>query len=112
MTTIDEYISKIKDSRLRKIMMKIVLIIRNLFPSAVESVKWGVPYYSVNKIGVISLAEYTNHVNLYFMSGAKLSSKLLEGAGKGMRHVTIASESDINEKEIVNLIKQAEKLAS
>lgn len=42
----------------------------------------GVPNNSVDKESVAAIAEYTNHVNLYFFSGAELSSNLLQGTGK------------------------------
>ena len=46
------------------------------------------------------------------MQGAKLSSKLLEGTGKGMRHVTVEAKAHIDEKEINRLIREAGKLAT
>ena len=70
----------------------------------------GIPNYSIKKEIIVAIAENTNHVNLYFFSGAALSSKLLEGIGKGMWHVTIKDSAEINETELSSLLKQAEKL--
>ena len=52
-----------------------------------ESVKWGIPRYSIAGEKIVAIREYKKHVNLYFFSGAKVSSKLLEGSGRGMRHI-------------------------
>jgi hypothetical protein len=80
-------------------------------PDAQESIRMGIPNYSVKGENIAAIAEYTKHVNLYLYSGAKLSSKLLEGTGKGMRHIKVVISSDINEKEIRRVLKQAAALA-
>ena len=67
----------------------------------------GVPYYKFKRVGVASIVHYTNHVNLYLMQGARLSSGLLEGTGKGMRHITISTEATIDEAEILRLLREA-----
>jgi hypothetical protein len=36
--------------------------------------------------------------------------RLLEGTGKGMRHLKIHSEKDINKKQIISWIKEAIRL--
>lgn len=52
---------------------------------------------------------YTRHINLGFWMGTQLHSDLLEGTGKGIRHIRIRSEAEVrtNETELVRLIKQA-----
>ena len=94
MSDVDEYVSKV-DPKLRRQFQKLRSIVKNALPGASESVKWGVPYYSLNGVGVASLGDYTKHVNLYFMQGAKLSSDLLKGTGKGMRHITIKTLAEM-----------------
>ena len=91
MTTVKGYIQNVKDPKLQKIMRRLTSMIRKSLPSADEFVKWGVPYYSIDGRGIISMAEYTKNVNLYFLSGAELDSKLVEGTGKGMRHIKIGT---------------------
>jgi hypothetical protein len=105
-----EYVSGIEDHRLRTTERKLRTVTRRALPDTVESLKMGVPNHSVNKGNVAAIAEYNTHVNLYFFSGAKLSSQLLEGSGKGMHHISIKSAQDINEREISRLLKQAKKL--
>ena len=55
---------------------------------------------------------YPDHVNLVFFRGAELDDpdKLLEGTGKGMRHVKIWSAKDIRKRAITDLIRSAVSL--
>ena len=49
-------------------------------------------------------------VNLAFFRGAELDDpeRLLEGTGKGMRHVTVKSVGDINEDAVGTLVRAAD----
>ena len=60
---------------------------------------------------VALIGDYKKHINLYFFQGARLSSDLLEGTGKGMRHIKIVGDSDINSAEVSRLLKEAAKNA-
>ena len=111
MSDVDAYIAGI-DPRLRGRFEELRSLVKKALPGVSESIKWGVSYYTHNGTGVASIAEYSDHVNLYLMQGAKLSSKLLEGTGKGMRHVTVEAKAHIDEKEINRLIREAGKLAT
>ncbi len=71
----------------------------------------GSPCYSVNGQMVALIGDYKKHINLYFFQGARLSSERLEGTGKGMRHIKVAVESDINPEEFSRLLKEAAKNA-
>ncbi len=83
--------------RLRKIILK-------TFPGIKEEMKWGVPAYNNGKYYFVSLKD---HVNLGFsikgLSKDKL--KLFSGSGKTVKHIEIKELKDINEKEIVKLLK-------
>jgi hypothetical protein len=61
---------------------------------------------------VASIANYSGHVNLYLMQGAELSSDLLEGTGKGMRHITVKTLAEIKETEFIRLLREAGGLAA
>jgi hypothetical protein len=52
---------------------------------------------------------FTAHVNVGFFRGAELPDphRLLEGAGKFMRHVKLRPERDINETALTKLIETA-----
>lgn len=67
----------------------------------------GVPWYEGNYY-IVALKD---HVNLGFSleNLSKEEKALLEGAGKTMRHIKIRSLKDINEKEIVRLLRIVNK---
>jgi len=56
------------------------------------------------------LMTYKDHINLGFFLGAKLNSRLLEGSGKGLRHIKVRNEGDIKNGEFSKLLKEAAKL--
>ena len=87
------YIDAIPDKKIRRLAKKVRTIIKKSIPEADESLKMGMPCYTIGKSMVASIADYRNHVNLYFFQGAGLSSVLLEGTGKGMRHIRIEEAS-------------------
>ncbi len=101
------YLNDISDDRVRRLAKKLRIVIRRSLPESEESMKMGIPCYSIGNKMITSIGDYKNHVNLYFFQGAKLSSKLLEGSGKGMRHIKIESEADILPDEFSRLLKEA-----
>jgi hypothetical protein len=109
-TNVDEYIGSIEDPKLRRLLGKVRRIVRKALPDALESMKWGVPNYSIDGKNVASITDYGNYVNLYFFQGAKLSSTLLQGTGKRMRHVRIKESKDIHQAEFIRLLKKAAKI--
>jgi hypothetical protein len=82
-------------------------IILRTFPNINEELKMGVPWYEGNYY-IVALKD---HVNLGFSleNLSKEEKALLEGAGKTMRHIKIRSLKDINEKEIVRLLRIVNK---
>jgi hypothetical protein len=111
LSDVDSYVSKV-DPKLRSQFQKLRLIVKEALPGVSESVKWGVPYYSLDGVGVASIADYSGHVNLYLMQGAELSSDLLEGTGKSMRHITVKTLAEIKETEFMRLLREAGGLAA
>ena len=109
MTDVDAYIANL-DPSIRKLAEKVRSLTARALPGALESLKMGIPTYSINGISVAAIADYTHHINLYFFSGAKLSSTLLEGTGKGMRHIKIRGARDVKEAEFARLLKGAAKI--
>jgi hypothetical protein len=101
------YIEAIEDKQIRMLMEKVRSVVKMAIPEAEESFKMGQPCYTIGKSIVSSIADYRSHVNLYFPQGAKLASALLEGAGKGMRHIKIETVSDIHPEEFIRLLKEA-----
>lgn len=66
--------------------------------------------------GLCSLALYPDKVHLHFGQGAQLSksdpAKLLQGAGKTVRHVVLNSSAEFDRAEIEALMAAALKLAN
>ena len=106
-----QYIEKIKEPELKRLAKKLRSIIREALPEAEETIKMGVPCYLINGKMIATIADYSKHVNLYFFKGTKLSSKILEGTGKGLRHIKISSDADIDEQEIARLLVEASLIA-
>jgi hypothetical protein len=86
-------------------------VIRNAAKSLQESIKWGYPCY-VGVGNICSILPYRDHVNLAFYRGEELDDpdELLEGTGKGMRHVKISSPKDIRSQAKADLIRSAVSL--
>ena len=99
---VTEYIEKQKSSH-KEICQKLREIILNLFPNIKEEMKYGVPYYD-NMYYIVALK---THVNLGFSikNLTKKEISLFEGSGKTTRHIKVNSFEDIDEKNILNLLK-------
>jgi hypothetical protein len=100
---VDEYIEK-QQSPQREICKKLRKIIFKTFPDIKEEMKWGVPSYGNGKYYFVALK---TDVNLGFsIKGlSKEEIKLFQGSGKTTRHIKITSENEIDEKQIVKLLK-------
>ncbi len=87
----------------KEICGRVRKIIKKTFPQLRESFENGVPWYEC-KYYIVGLKD---HVNIGF-SVKGLNQKeigMFEGKGKLMRHIKIYSLDDIDEKEIVKLLK-------
>ena len=83
-----------------KIVRKIIL---KTFPNLEESFKNGVPWYEC-KYYIVGLKD---HVNIGFsVEGlTEEEMRMFQGKGKYMRHIKIYTVDDIDEKEIIKLLK-------
>jgi hypothetical protein len=99
---VTEYIEKQKSSH-KEICQKLREIILNTFPDIIEEMKYGVPYYG-NKYYIVALK---THVNLGFsiIGLTKDEIALFEGNGKITRHIKIKTLKEIDEREIIKLLK-------
>lgn len=105
----NDYIQQL-DSPLKEVAEKLRTIINASSPDFVEQLKWNVPTYSLNK-NICSIMAHKHHVNLQIMQGALLEdSDLLDGTGRGMRHIKFSNVDEIDTDLISNLLKQAIKL--
>lgn len=84
-------------------------LVKSAAPGIVEELKWSRPIYS-NERGMFCYLHSTkNHATLGFHNGTALKDPkgLLEGTGKGMRHIKFKGMSDVNKPAVVALLKQA-----
>ena len=102
----DDHIIKQKSPQ-KEICQKLREIILKTYPEIEEKIWVGVPWYE----GRYYIVALKDHVNLGFAIRG-LSEKelgLFEGKGKTMRHIKLYSLDDIDETQIVKLLKVAEK---
>jgi uncharacterized protein YdhG (YjbR/CyaY superfamily) len=100
---VDEYIEKQKSPQ-KEICLELRGIVFRTFPDIEEEMKWGVPTYAKGKYYLVALKDQVNFG--FSLKGlSKEEQKLLEGSGKTMKHIKIRSLKEINEKEIVELLK-------
>jgi len=102
---IRQYIEKQKSPQ-KEICLKLREVILRTFPDIKEEINWGVPTFSEGKFYIGALRD---HVNLGFSINGLTEKEiaLFEGSGKMMRHIKIRTLKDINEKQIVKLLKIA-----
>jgi hypothetical protein len=98
----------------RPVLRRLRKLIKDTLPGVDEELKWGQPCYRTGREKVTCLYVIGDHVNLGFFRGAELDGPkgLLEGIGKGMRHVKIRVPSDIKRREIATVLKQAAGLTA
>jgi hypothetical protein len=108
--SVADYIKKHK-SPLREIVSELRKLVMSSSPGVSEDIKWGRPWYSKNGyLCYISTAKA--HVTFGFSNGARLNDPrgLLEGTGKGMRHVKLRSLDDIDRSLFRGWLKEAVRL--
>ena len=103
---VEKYIKKQKSPQ-KEICLKLREIIIKTFPKIEERMWAGVPFYE-KRYYIVALKD---HVNMGFaISGLPQKEiALFEGNGKTMRHIKFYSSDDINEKQIVKLLKISKK---
>jgi hypothetical protein len=108
---VDRLIDKLPVAQ-REIARALRAIIRQATPGLAESIQGGNACYAAGG-NVCSIIPYRGHVNLAFFRGAELDDPegLLEGTGKGMRHVSVRSVEDIREGPHAALVRAASSLS-
>lgn len=104
---IDGYTEKL-DPEIASLVIAARQRVLDLIPEAAERYKWSHPWYELEGSFCYVMA-YDDHVNLGFPRGAELLDDfpMLEGTGKGMRHVKIYESDDLEEPFIEDLIQAA-----
>jgi uncharacterized protein YdeI (YjbR/CyaY-like superfamily) len=107
--TVNEYIfgnKEWKDSlkRLRKIIITTELE---------ETIKWGVPVYTIDGKNIVGLGAFKSYVGLWFFQGALLKDKkkkfvnAQEGITKALRQLRFNSEKEIDDNLVIKYLKEA-----
>jgi hypothetical protein len=106
--SVDEYLDLLGDPQkgIAELLREIVL---TRYPQLREDIKWHVLVYWLGTTPIVSIEGFKAHVNLKFFEGAELEDHagILEGTGKGARHVKFRSTGDVDEAMILVLIDEA-----
>jgi hypothetical protein len=107
---VDEFIDRVPQEQ-QGIASALREIVLRAAPGLSETIKWGYPCYTGSG-NVCSITPYRDHVNLAFFRGAELEDPggLLEGTGKGMRHVEARSVGGIRRRPLTALVRAAAAL--
>ena len=100
---VDEYIEK-QESPQREICKRLREIVLKTLPNIEDEMKWGVPSYAEGAFYIVALKD---HVNLGFsMRGlSKDEQERFEGSGKTMKTIRVSSIKEINEDQLVELLR-------
>jgi len=108
--TVEDYLESSEEQwkksliRLRKLLLKTELV---------ETVKWGMPVYTIDNKNVIGLASFKHHFGLWFYQGVFLSDphevleNAQEGKTKGMRHLRYKNENELGMKLVKEYVIEA-----
>jgi uncharacterized protein YdeI (YjbR/CyaY-like superfamily) len=95
---IDAYIEK--HSNWKKALSELRAVLKQT--EAVETVKWGIPTYTVNGKNVMGIGAFKNHFGLWFFNGSFLSDpkgvlrNAQEGKTRGMRQLNWNSLEEVD----------------
>ena len=108
--TVNDFIRQLDPQR-KEMAVELRALINKHAPAAEETIAWGQPWWKLNG-WLCTVYTAGDHVNFGFSRGAELDNPdgLLEGTGKGMRHIKIREASDIKKAKFKALISQAVRL--
>ena len=108
--TVDAYIAGLEGWK-AEVASKVRLIVLEVAPDAVESIKWAQPVYESNG-PFCYMKAFKNSVNFGFWRGVELEDPegLLQGSGEKMRHVKLAGIKDVDEAALAGFVRQAVQL--
>ena len=106
---VDAYINEQKSPQ-KQILKKVRKIFLKTLRRCDEEMKWGVPVYAGGKFYIAALKKQVN-VGFAISGLTKAEIDSFEGGGKTMRHIKIHSLENIDERELVRLIKMVNKKA-
>ena len=93
----------------RKTINRLRAVVRAAVPGLEERMRWLQVGYLISNRDVCGIYPSSDHVNLSFARGSTLKDPngLLEGTGKGMRHIKVFEVEDIGEETIRAYVREA-----
>lgn len=109
-TPVAEYVKRVPAS-LRPTLQAGRRTIRKIAPKGTKETAyrtWPIRY-SANGMDVCGIGDYPRWVSVYFFGGAELDDRdgVLEGTGKGMRHIKLREPKDAESPALKRMIRQA-----
>lgn len=107
--TVDEFILNAENAK------EILIVLREIINKTelVETVKWGMPVYTINGKNVVGIGSFKSYAGLWFYQGALLrdEGKILinaqEDVKKALRQWRISAVEEIDEKLILKYLEEA-----
>lgn len=107
--TVEEYIEN------QEVYGKALEVLRDILCTTElqETVKWGIPTYTINKKNVIGIAAFKSYFGIWFFNGVFLSDphgilkNAQEGKTRGMRQLKFKSLNDIDRNIILDYTLEA-----
>jgi len=107
--TVEEYILNVKEGS------GILIVLRELIglTELKETVKWGIPVYTINDKNVLGIAAFKTYVGLWFYNGSFLTDdagvlvNASEGVTKAMRQWRFTSVDEIDDKLVLKYVNEA-----
>lgn len=109
---IERFIADLPEAK-RELTLRVRDIMLKSDSNLQEDIKWGNLTFIYNgNVAFIYTYKSVPYINLGFMRAVELTDpkKLFEGTGKGMRHIKIASDKDIDKKQITAWTREAIQL--
>lgn len=102
---VKDYYSRLNPPK-KDICLRLRTVVKKLFPSFDETMKWGVPAFEDGLVYIVALKD---HVNLGFTISdlTEEEEKLFAGGGKTTRKIEIRSLEEIDQEQIKKLINLA-----
>jgi hypothetical protein len=110
---VDAFFSR-QPAHLRAILEPLRAMVHRAAPDAASSLKWGMPWFSVNGRMMCALTGHKSHVNLVLLGPASAFDDpdgRLSGAGSNGRHLRLASLDDLPRTAVRRWLSAAAKLA-
>ena len=110
--TVDEILDSLEPEK-KTITEKVRSIVKNTIPDTAEIVRRGRITYGLNDKDFLSIRNDRSQVDLLFLCGSTYPSRLLKGSGMGkdLMYIKVKNMSDLDESELVRLLKEAERIA-